>query len=160
MKNKIPHSKYGRHFFLSAITGLLLAISLPSIAQEQAQRVVEGERPTCKVTVNNKDFHPQLNQVGCFDRISNIPEDKPVNIEISYPKGKEGDKIVVSLDDGGTLDNGRQVEVVYLDQDKKFSFTFKAIPNDPGIYRITLLKGNDEKTIRLWVGPEIPLAKK
>jgi len=151
MKNKKLFLMCRRAFFLPALTGLSLLTFSPSFSQSPTARAVDGERATCKVTAEGKERLPQLNQIGSFDQISNVPGGKPVKIECSYPNGRKDDNVVISLEDGGKLDNGKTVKVVHLDDAKKFAFTFTASRNNPGIYRITIRKGNDEKTIRLWV---------
>lgn len=149
MKNKIGHPKYYRHFFRPAITGLLLAITFLSIAQTQPPRAYEGEKALCKISVNGKAYHPRINQIGAFDRM-NIPLETIPTLEITYPDGAEGDQVVLSVEDGGKLGNGKSVEVAYLDKQKKLSFSFHFIPDDPGIYRIMLRKGKDTKIVELW----------
>ncbi|HYV91429.1 MAG TPA: hypothetical protein VE978_06585 [Chitinophagales bacterium] len=150
MKIKILHAKYRRNFFLSAAAILLAAVSFSFPLLAQSQRAADSERSTCKIKVNDKYYEPRLNQFGYFDRISNLPLDATVTVEISYPDGSDGEQVVISVEDGGKLDNGKTVKVAQLDNQKKLSFSFRFIADDPGVYRITLRKGNDEKVVQLW----------
>src|SRR5436309_3152424 len=74
-----------------------------------------SEKAMCKITANNKEYNLKPNAGGYFQRIANIQKLATVPIEISYPDGNAGDKIVLSVLDGGTLDNAKMVKVVQLD---------------------------------------------
>jgi len=74
-------------------------------------------------------------------------------VEIFYPDGKEGEKVVVSVWDGGLLDNGESVKVVYLDNEKKCVFNFQ-VTRSLGLFRLLLFKGTDQKVVQFWVGAE------
>ncbi|MEJ7685317.1 MAG: hypothetical protein WKG06_47240 [Segetibacter sp.] len=91
--------------------------------------------------------------MGSFDRVSDIQPWQIVPIEIFYPKGRRGEKVVLSVEDGGTFDNNKRVKVLPLDSQNKISFNFR-VAGDEGIYTITLSKGNDTKEVKLWVGSE------
>ncbi|MEO6729774.1 MAG: hypothetical protein ABIN01_01060 [Ferruginibacter sp.] len=100
-----------------------------------------------------KRYAPTLNQLGYFEQVSNIQPLQNIPIEIAYPNGRPGDRVIVAVADGGTLDNKEKAKMLQLDIQKKLAFNFQAA-SDPGIYRIFLRKGKDTKVIRLWVGPE------
>ena len=91
------------------------------------------------------------NQDSCFSRIYNVQPWATVGIEINYPNGSQGDKVIVRVEDGGVLENGKGVLVIPLDVNSKINFNFQ-VSDSPGLYRVTLRKGTDEKTVQLWVG--------
>lgn len=133
------------HFFLSH----LQAQVLPTDA---------SKAPVCKIVVNEKSYNLKPNTGGYFQRIAGIEKLAIVPIEIFYPDAKAGEKVVLSVLDGGALDNGQMVKMVSLDAQKKCSFKFQ-VTDQLGLFRISLYKGEDTKTMQLWVGPEPAPAK-
>ena len=59
--------------------------------------------------------------------------------------------MVISVEDGGRLDNDKGVKVMQLDREKKITFNFQ-VTGDPGIFRLLLTKGKDSKVVQFWVG--------
>ena len=143
-----PHKHY--HCLLFSATCFIITIffSLQSIAQEQP--LVDGQMAICTVKVGDKLYTRRPNQIGCFPKIAKIPPGDTVAIEVSYPNGRAGEKIVLSVEDGGKLDNGKGVKVMQLDNQKKCSFNF-TVTQYPGLYRVSLLKNMDTKVVQLWV---------
>ena len=76
-----------------------------------------------------------------------------MQVTIAYPEGQPQDPVVIQAEDGGTLDNGKSVKTVILDESKSLSFDFKTGQQD-GVYRVTIHKGLDQKRLVFWVGPE------
>lgn len=108
--------------------------------------------------VQDKTYERKVSETGFFDRVSHIQPMQTVQIELSYPEGKAGEKVSIMVADGGTLDNGKKVKVAQLDKQSKFSFGFQAAQN-AGIYRIIVRKGFDSKVVQLWVGAEENVTK-
>lgn len=161
MKTKLAPGKY-YCFLLFALRGLLFTMifSLSAKAQEQiTSQLEEGKTVTCKIQVNNKTYELSPNEIGYFPRKANIPPLDSVPIEITYPSGRTGEKVLISIIDGGKLDNGKAVKVVTLDNQNKLSFGFK-VANYPGLYRVLVKKGNDTNIVQLWVGAEPASVKK
>ncbi len=106
----------------------------------------------------NKYVQVEPNQAGFFDRVSNIRPGAVIPITVLYPQGRKGEKVVVLVQDGGSLEKEKKVEELTLDSRREISFRFRAT-SSPGLFRIMLRKGNDEKVINLWVGEEPPVAE-
>ena len=149
MKKKTLRINPPRLVFFT-IASLLFNISF---SQVKMQRQVKAEPATCNVKANNKKYNLKPNQAGQFQRISNIAPLSIMPVEIFYPDGKEGEKVVVSVWDGGLLDNGESVKVVYLDNEKKCVFNFQ-VTRSLGLFRLLLFKGTDQKVVQFWVGAE------
>lgn len=160
---------------------LYFIVNLASIdtAFAQATRAVMGEMATCKLTVNtnlvnsgvdkftkansannsfqkasripNKIYQLKPNQLGLFDQVSNIQPLQIVPVEVSYPQGKTGEKVILAAEDGGRFDNGKMFSILQLDAQRKVSFNFQ-VSDQSGIFHVSLRKGNDIKVIQLWVG--------
>ena len=169
--NKIISKLKGFRFYLVyAVTGLLFTTAVSIHAKAQHKRAINGEMAICKLqpntngnanktTENNtrlkqvrvEDLYP--NQIGYFDQISGIQPLETVIIEISYPDGNVGEKVLLSAEDGGKFENGKRIKLLQLDNQKKVFFDFQ-VSDQLGIYRVSLRKGNDTKVVQLWVGPE------
>lgn len=115
-----------------------------------------GERATARVVLNgNPQPEMRPNQLGVFPRHP-LPASIPVDLEVSYPDAPAGAKIVVAVQDGGRLANGQAVQVLTADASKKAPLRFTP-GNNRGLYRVTVRRGMDVKTLEFWVGPELPL---
>lgn len=153
MDTKTSRQKTFKSVLFFATISLLLFLSFSMHVNAQDKRAIDGEMAICKITVDKKIYQPLPNQVGCFDMISNIKPLATIPVEVSYSNGKAGDKVILTVEDGGKLDNGKGIRIAQLDNLKKLSFSF-TVSNQPGLFRVTLSKGNDTKTIQLWVGEE------
>ncbi|MBE7173358.1 MAG: hypothetical protein INR73_22490 [Williamsia sp.] len=167
MKIILEQRKCAVSFALYLCTILLAnLVSLHTSAQD----LIKEEAATCKITLGNdvkrerirsklpaavqdRTHELKSGQTGFFNRVSHLRPSQTVQIELSYPEGRAGEKVSVMVADGGKLDNGKRVKVVELDKQKKFSFGFQTTEN-AGIYRIILRKGFDSKVVQLWVGAE------
>jgi hypothetical protein len=154
MYRLIDRSKllFSKAFPLLVITVILL---LTATATVQAQLQIKGEPATANFKVNEKVVALKANIGGYFQRISNISPNASVPVEIYYPNGIEGEKVVLSVLDGGKIEGAETpVKVIYLTKEKKCLFNFQ-VTNQSGIFRIKVYKGADEKVVQLWVGPEL-----
>lgn len=162
-----------RLFQLSISLFFVIAMPFCSEAQttirQQNNRAVDGEIAICTIQVKpgktlakgQKKSVPAIteshqvmpDQTGAFDLVPNILPMQKVPLEIAYPQGRSGEKVIIEVLDGGTLENNKKVKVLTLNSQKKISFNFQ-VARDPGIYRLTLRKGDDIKEVQLWVGPE------
>jgi hypothetical protein len=97
-------------------------------------------------------YQLKANSIGYFSRVSNLLPNEKVAIELVYPLSNSGEKIVISVEDGGSIE-GKKIQVMHLDTQKKIAFDFN-LGTDPGIYRLRITKGKDSKVIQLWVGRE------
>jgi hypothetical protein len=154
---------------------LLVLTLLPNIGRAQDQRLVDGEKTICRLTVSrpaNGDktnsnpskqkvvpvlvptvISPDLNQIGYFDRVADINPNESVQVELTYPDAKIGDQIVVSVEDGGMIEKEQKVGVYHLDKSRKITCTFK-VGQAPGLYRLAVRKDFETRLVQLWVGPE------
>jgi hypothetical protein len=141
------------HHSLSAIAvSLFLSLGFLFVLTTRAAPAAKGQMAYATVFVGeqtHKDMRP--NQESCFTRIYNIPASATVGIAINYPNGSKGERVVVGVGDGGVLGNGKGVEVIPLDSGRNIRFNFQ-VAESSGLYRVTLRKGSDEKTVELWVG--------
>jgi hypothetical protein len=81
-----------------------------------------GEMATCKIMVNDKIFTVNPNQLGYFDKVLGLKSGAVIPVEVYYPNGIQGQKVVISVVDGGSLDEGNGLRVAKLDDQKKLSF--------------------------------------
>lgn len=139
----------------------------------QGMRMEKGEAASCIIKVNNpgatgkmkntpspvKIHEVSPNQYGVFEQVSNIRRSEKVLLELSYPSAKPGEKVVVIVLDGGSLDNGKKVKAMTINDQRKCPFAFSVTEN-AGLYRLLVRKENDAKVIRLWVGEDITAIKK
>ncbi|CAN5387800.1 hypothetical protein BH23BAC1_BH23BAC1_05800 [soil metagenome] len=164
MKNRFTSQLNKSLFSLpAALLFFALIVSLESKAQEK--RALSGEMATCLIKLPAKNrqnsneralptnHQAALNQMGYFDKITDVPPLENIPIEIHYPDGTPGEKVVILVQDGGLLDNGNNLKVAKLDHENKLSFSFQ-VTDHPGIHRVMLKKEMDTKVIQLWVGPE------
>jgi hypothetical protein len=131
-------------------TMLLLLFSSAALAQGQPE---EPEIAICKIKANNRDYQSRSNDEGYFMLVSAIPPKALIPIEVIYPGGKAGEKVVLTAVNDGFFDNKKQVKVVQLDRQKKCTFTFQ-LTSHPGLFEVVLRKGADAKVVQLWVGKE------
>lgn len=112
-----------------------------------------------RMDIETDSYRLEPNEFGLFDRISDVSPLEVIPIAMAYPEGNEGEKVVIIVQDGGQLDNGKRVKLVQLDKRKKVSFDFQ-VTSSPGIYRVMLRKGNDTKVLQFWVGAAPAISKK
>jgi hypothetical protein len=153
--------RYDRLLLLFAICFFQVVVSEPLMAQMN----IGGEPVRCfikrtndiggtnKLRTENARYELKANQIGNFNCIYNIAPFEKVPIEMIYTKGVIGENVIISVEDGGKLDNNKGVKVVQLDRRKMVAFIFQAA-GDPGMYRLLVTKGSDTKVVQLWVGPE------
>lgn len=186
MNKKLKHRNHCSNFLLSLILYFILTLVFFNQTSAQNNRAVMGEMATCKVIVNttpvnnsnsnsvkinkadnttvkanralNRIYQLKPNQLGFFDQVSNIQPLQVVPVEVSYPQGKVGEKVILAAEDGGRFDNGKMFSSAELDAQKKISFNFQ-VSDQSGIFHVSLRKGNDIKVIQLWVGRD-PLSAK
>ncbi|HYE56235.1 MAG TPA: hypothetical protein VD996_15405 [Chitinophagaceae bacterium] len=149
---------------------LSLLFSICTNAQEA--RTQKPEEANCVIRINadggkakgpsrvtqDKVYNVGFNRRGHFRQVPNIKPSAKVFIELGYPAAKAGEKVVVSVLDGGMLDNGKRVKVLVVSTQRKCPFGFQ-VSDDLGSYRLLVRKGNDVKVVQLWVGPEPPVTK-
>jgi len=152
MKAKINQTKNCSYLFGVIAAGLFLTLAFPLMLTTRGSPAVDGQMAYATIFTGKlqyKDMTP--NQDSSFSRIYNIEPLATVGIEINYPNGSQGDKVIVRGEDGGVFGNGKGVLVIPLDANNKVNFNFQ-VSDSPGLYRVTLRKGSDEKTVQLWVG--------
>jgi len=130
-----------------------------SISATNPPIMADGEKPgEANIRVAGKSYHLNADGAGDFERIHIEPKQK-IAVQVSYPQGEPGAKIIVEVVDGGHLDNKTIVQVQSLDAARSVAFNFQA--SDPtGIYRVTLRYGADLKELNFWAGPEPVFVKR
>ena len=152
MKTKINQRRNCRYVLAVIAVDLFLTIAFPFVLTTRGYPVVDGEMAYATISVGELKYeHMTPNQNSSFNRIYNIQPLTTVAIEINYLNGNKGDKVVARVEGGGVLENGKGVQVIPLDGSRNIKFNFQ-VSDSPGLYRVTLRKGNDEKTVQLWVG--------
>jgi hypothetical protein len=152
MKTKSNRKKNRRYLLVGVAPGLLLTLAFPLVVTTRGTPAFDGQIAYATVSVGKLRYeHMTPNQDSCFSRIYNIQPLATVGIELNYPNGSKGDKVVVEVLDGGVLGNGKGVQVISLDGKRNMSFHFQ-VSDSLGLYRVTLRKGHDLKMIQLWVG--------
>jgi hypothetical protein len=159
------------HFCISLFLSFSLPLFLHAQQKQQSGRAVDGEMATCTIKVTHmqkkggktvstasESYNLTPNQMGTFDLVPDIQPMQKIPVEIAYPQGRSGEKVIIEVMDGGSIDDNKKVKVVQLNSGNKISFNFQ-VASDPGMYRVTLRKGEDVKEIQLWVGPA-PSGKK
>src|SRR5438874_1644121 len=129
MNTKTSYQTHFSLFVLYAIC-LLIAISFPLNSKAQNQPAADGEKAICKIIANNKVYTLKPNQIGNFDKVYNVSPLATVPIEVAYHNGNPGEKVIITAEDGGRLDNNKRVKIMQLDNQKKISFSFQ-VSGDP-----------------------------
>jgi hypothetical protein len=131
-----------------------LTVPAPAPAKQKAR--LSGEQVSASVTAGGKEYVVQPDQVGCFERVV-IERGETVPVRVSYPEGNPEDLVVAAVEDGGQINKDQRVLPLHLDKNRQLAFQFTA-SQEAGIFRVTLRKGTDVKTVELWAGQELKLA--
>lgn len=141
-------------FFLSVF--FFTANPLSAFGQNEeakAERNIVG-----KMKVADKTVELKTNSGGSFQRISGVKPDAVLPVEITYPDGKEGEPVAISVLDGGRINRDKIVDVVKLNAERICAFQFQVTGNT-GLFRVLVTKGSDQKLVQVWVGAEAPPVK-
>ena len=109
-----------------------------------------GSFAAASVQVGQANYKLTPNQLGNFQQVVVGPKQK-VQVQVSYPDGSAGDKVAVTVEDGGHLNEKQMSEVASLDADHNVNFQFQTT-DQAGIYRVALRGGADVKVLNFWVG--------
>lgn len=90
------------------------------------------------------------NQIGVFERLYVKPSQE-IQISVGYPEANPGDKVVVEMNDGGLLGNGKPTDIIVLNEAKRASFQIK-VTDAFGTHRVALYHNVDRKILDFWVG--------
>ena len=149
---KIPlvgrlHPRMARAALLAAI-GVLIWVSASFMVSLFAQPS-SSVTPTATVTVGGKTQRLKPNSADCYPRVY-TQLGQTVEITLHYP-GADGQKLIVGVDDGGSLADGKAVQVLQFDRSGKATFVFR-VGEQPGVYRLSLKRGKDYKALNFWAG--------
>src|SRR5437588_172261 len=118
MKTKTNRKK-NRRFLVGIAPGLLLTLAFPLVLTTRGAPAFDGQIAYATVSVGQLRYENMTpNQDSCFSRIYNIQPAATVGIEMDYPNASKGDKVVVEVEDGGVLGNGKGVQVISLDDNR------------------------------------------
>lgn len=119
---------------------------------------VSAQAPRASVTVGQKTVQLTPNQVGNFQRTYIQPK-ATVPVQVAFPLGEPGQTVVLEAKDGGTFDGEDLAKVVKLDDQRRLAFAFHA-DSQPGIYRVSMRRGSEEKVLNFWVGNPPPVVER
>lgn len=126
------------------------------LATRASAPAIQGETTTARVTTpDNNTYSLTPNQVSNFERVY-VSERDVVSAEVTYPRAREGQIVVVQVLDGGKLENGLPTKKVELGSNRTVSLQFQVTENR-GMHRVRLTRGTDEKILDLWVGEPLPM---
>lgn len=117
---------------------------------------IEGQRAVADISFGGRKYSLKPAQYGIFDQILVEPSSR-IPVQVTYPDGEPGEKVIVEVEDGGRLDNDSILAIQSLDDEKRLAFVFRTTAQT-GLFRVTLRKGADVKTLNFWAGPELPVA--
>lgn len=83
----------------------------------------------------------------------NITVGAQVPMQAIFPNAEPGEAVIAAVADGGSLNGGKPVLPLTLDAQGRAQFAFTG-SQEPGLFRVTLRRGLEVKTIELWAGPE------
>ena len=105
------------------------------------------------LSIGGKEVSPGApNVLGVFPR-QNIEIGASVPVRVVFPKAGPGDSIIAAVTDGGQLTGNKPGLPLTLDAGRAASFTFTG-SREPGLFRVTLRRGMEVKTLEFWAGPE------
>jgi len=90
------------------------------------------------------------NQVGTLVPRLDVKLNDTVAVELRYPEGTPGDRVVAVVEDGGQLNEKQRSLIMTLDDQQKVNFQFTA-NGGAGIFRVTLRHGGDQKELEFWM---------
>jgi hypothetical protein len=92
-----------------------------------------------------------------FHRLRVNPAER-LQVQVFGPEIPVGATAIVTALDGGQLEGaqGKQFFEFAIAADKKVPFTFTA-GQTPGLHRVVIRFGNQERLFKFWVGPELPV---
>lgn len=135
----------------------------PDAAEPAHRRATLPHEATIKLT--GKDLKLQANAHGEFPRQSLAPEQR-VEIRLQLPLAERLEPLTITAMDGGrVLTTGPDGERAAKpgarhspDASRRLDFTFIA-DKHPGIYRVLVKKGREQRTLEFWVGPPLPIRR-
>jgi hypothetical protein len=119
----------------------------------EAGRTAQPKQTQATVTIKAKEVALGApNILGVYPR-QNINPGASVPVRVVYPDAQTGDTVIAAVADGGQINGNKPVQVLTLDTDRAAKFTFQG-SREPGLFRVTLRKGLDVKTLEFWSGPQ------
>jgi hypothetical protein len=97
-----------------------------------------------------------MNELDEFPRIYVAPGEE-AEVRMRWPQAAPGDKVVAAVEDGGQLGHGERVKALEVDANQELSFPFVA-GMEPGIYRISVRRGAETKTVQFWASNDPKLS--
>lgn len=121
------------------------------------------EHPTspsisAKILAGGSTHVLRSNRSGWLRRVY-VKGQETIPVEVNYPEAREGERVLVSVEDGGRLDNGRLAKLVTLGADRSAGFRFET-GDHPGLYRVSLSKGPETRLLQFWVGDPPPVSQR
>lgn len=136
------------------------------IARSNAARHNGKERIDAKVTLGKRDYALRASPTGAFPDLDIGPTMR-ARIELHFPEAKPGDRVAISVLDGGRImlqDADRRVHPATglthsVGADNKVRFIFET-GTGSGVYRVMARRGREVRHLEFWVGPKPALSKR
>ncbi len=80
-----------------------------------------------------------------------LPLGGQADVQVQLPEAAPGDQVVVAVEDGGTVGNGKPVQAFNLDENRQVAFQFQATQS-LGIFRVSMRHNAQTKIVTFWAG--------
>jgi hypothetical protein len=141
---------------LVVMAGMVMVLSMALSEKawcQDATMVKQSQSVKAHVSVGGEQYKLKPNELGVMPRVV-VPSNGVAEVTMSYEGGKEGEKAVVQVQDGGTiLESGSAGHLVELDKEGKVHFKFQ-VTEQLGIYRVVVRRGSLVTQLDFWVGTE------
>lgn len=131
-----------------------------AVARSNAMPHPGKERIVAAVTLGRRTHSLGTGRQGLYPQLDMGPQMR-ARIELHFPEARPGDKVSLSIMDGGRIllqDADRRAHpapgnVFALDADGKVRFLFETGTGN-GIYRVMARRGREVRHLEFWVGPK------
>ena len=115
------------------------------------QALAPGEPARVRVSVGGVRT-PLLspNQVGSFPRVY-LPLGGQADVQVQLPEAAPGDQVVVAVEDGGSVADGKPTQALTLDDSRQAAFHFQA-SESLGTFRVSMRHAAQTKIVTFWAG--------
>ena len=115
------------------------------------QALAPGEPARVRVSVGGISTPLLLpNQVGSFPRVY-LPLGGQADVQVQLPEAAPGDQVVVAVEDGGSVADGKPTQALTLDDSHQAAFHFQA-SQSLGTFRVSVRHAAQTKIVTFWAG--------
>ena len=123
------------------------------VVDPDGSALVPGEMVRAHMETGGQSGDLTPDQTGTFPVVHIDPKQK-VSVTAAWPDGQPGQRVVAAVVDGGELAVDQRTLPLDLNAHNQVNFVFTAA-TAPGLYRVTLRKGVDVKTLSFWVNASV-----